>query len=54
MKNEFKIVTESIYYRPIYSKFALNDIICLEAFGISLSNSFKEGKNLACENSRCP
>ena len=30
----------------------LNDIICLEAFGISLSNSCKEGKNLACENSR--
>ena len=32
----------------------LNDIICLEAFGISLSTSFKEGKDLACENSRCP
>ena len=54
MTNEFKIVTESIYYRSIYSKFALNDLICLEAFGIPLSNSFKEGKNLACENSRCP
>lgn len=53
MTNEFKIVTESIYYRSIYSKFALNNIICLEAFGISLSNSFKESKNLACENSRC-
>ena len=25
MTNEFKIVTESIYYRSIYSKFALND-----------------------------
>ena len=53
MTNEFKIVTESIYYRSIHSKFALNNIICLEAFGISLSNSFKESKNLACENSRC-
>ena len=53
MMNEFKIVTESIYYRSIHSTFALNNIICLEALGISLSNSCKEGKNLACENSRC-
>ena len=53
MTNEFKIVTESIYYRSIHSKFALNNIICLEAFGSSLSNSFQESKNLACENSRC-
>ena len=30
----------------------LNDIICLEAFGISLSNSCKEGKNLAGEKER--